>query len=306
MNKWSAWLADLRDYARSVETRTRAWPKRMATTNGDWIIVFKDPADAFGTSGTASAAKILVFEDSDAVEANYPALFEELEYSRVHGKREPVAMPEVPFCVAPGGVSIVLKGVQLLYVENPGICEPASPYVKVLPLLFLISNSGEWRSTRDIELPSRATDFAAHLAEVTNASAQMLAECTRTLGQLPAPTTLAQHWTSNFFEKLPGVSVTRNPRRGDMFVVVTGDAPHYFREHSSIQNCRWHDSKLARQDGCDATPLVDRRSTEPRAYFVSEEAQHCAHRDVVQIKRSAISPTNRAACGKRSGLPPCT
>jgi hypothetical protein len=240
-----------------------------------------------------------VFEDETAIDRDYPLLFEQLEYSKLSNVRDPIDVSEVGFCVRPGTVARLTRGIQLLYIENPGIYDPPSPFIKIVPLLFLGSRTDEWvcvKGPDDIEMPSRAHQLVDHVAEVEKASSRMIADCAAILGDLPAPTTLHAHFAAGL-DLLPGV---REVRR-NMYMVVTGDQAHFFREQPSISDCRWHDWKQAQDEGIESAPQLTERSTDPRAYFYSGEPQHCAHRSVVQLKRSQVTATNRADCGPRSG-----
>jgi hypothetical protein len=297
--EWSTWLNDLRDYARAVELKTGTMPKKVVITNGTWIIIFTDPQDAFGISGTVSASKILVFEDEAAVDADYPLLFRQLEYSKLSDVREPIDVSEVAFCIRAGTVARVVRGVQLLYIENPGINDPPSPFIKIVPLLFLGSTTGEWvcvKGPGDIEMPSRDHELPAHIAEVDQVSSKMIADCATILGGLPAPTSLDAHFASGL-DRLPGVREIR----ANMYFVVTGQGAHYYREQPSVHACPWHDWQKAKDVGLESSHHIRQRSVDPRAYFRSGESQHCAHRSVQQMKRSQITASNRGDCGPRSG-----
>jgi hypothetical protein len=61
LGKWSQWLSTLKDYVRSVHAKANHAPKRVLLTNGDWLILFLDPSDAFLGGGTCDAQRILVF-----------------------------------------------------------------------------------------------------------------------------------------------------------------------------------------------------------------------------------------------------
>jgi len=93
----------------------------VVITNGTWVIVFTDPQDTFASTGSTTSSKIFVFEDEAAIDRDYPLLFEQLEYSKLNNVREPINVSEVGFCVQPGTVARLIRGIQLLYIENPGI-----------------------------------------------------------------------------------------------------------------------------------------------------------------------------------------
>lgn len=77
---WQQWIRDLADYVRAVAPRTSEAPRRVVLTNGGWLLVFLDPADAFLDEGTRHVAKIAFFEDAADVEGRYDEMFGYLEH----------------------------------------------------------------------------------------------------------------------------------------------------------------------------------------------------------------------------------
>ncbi len=66
--EWKGYLSTLSDYVHSVTKRPDLAPRRVFITNGDWLILFLDPADAFLPGGNREPGKILVYVDRDDVE----------------------------------------------------------------------------------------------------------------------------------------------------------------------------------------------------------------------------------------------
>lgn len=64
---WNKWLETLRDYVRSVKNRSGQLPLRVVITNGEWLILFLDPENAFISDGDFDPANILVWEDQTRV-----------------------------------------------------------------------------------------------------------------------------------------------------------------------------------------------------------------------------------------------
>ena len=80
--EWPEWLLTLQDYVRSVLARAPGHPKRVVITNGDWLIAFLDPQDAFGEKGTSDPNRIVVFENWASLESRYAELFLALNYEQ--------------------------------------------------------------------------------------------------------------------------------------------------------------------------------------------------------------------------------
>ena len=101
-------------------------------TNGDWLIAFLDPADAFLDEGTANPSKILVFEDRNDLEARFGELYVNLEHRKVVGGLPSVTPPEIGFHITKDMVDRVTHGLRATYIESMGIYQPF-PLIKVAP-----------------------------------------------------------------------------------------------------------------------------------------------------------------------------
>jgi hypothetical protein len=53
--EWKKWIPSLRDYVLSVFERTQVFPVRAAITDGNWLVIFEVPPDAFGGNGKRDA-----------------------------------------------------------------------------------------------------------------------------------------------------------------------------------------------------------------------------------------------------------
>jgi len=100
------------------------------------------------------------------------------------------------------------------------------------------------------------------------------------------------------FSALPGVQETN----ADEFLVLTGGKTHYLLPEPSVPGCPYHDWHACQRDGVPSNPgpLLN-QSVQPRSFFVSGRAHHCAHRDVTNAKANAITTANKSRCGPRSG-----
>ena len=301
-NEWNEWLNTLRDYVRSVKARSAHYPKRVVITNGDWLILFLDPRDAFLNGGHADPTQILVFKNREDIEKRFTEVFQHLEHQRVLGEVGALTPGDLPFQVDGREVDRALHGLHLRYIEQPGIYQPA-PVVKLAPVVFLRTRYGAWLRVetppQEYTLPHRYEDLPNHLNEVDQAALRLLNNVNRQLGTSLTASPLTEHYDNeDDFAGLPGVQ----EQDSDRFILVTGDKTHYILPKPSVTNCPYHEWQACRRNGVssDSSPIVA-RSVNPRSFFISGELHHCAHRDVNRAKSSQITPDNRARCGLRSG-----
>ena len=301
--EWSEWLRSLKDYVRSAKERSGVTPKRVVLTNGDWLILFLDPEDAFLKEDTApDPSKILIFQKRDEIEQRFREIFNHLEHSKVLGEIPPLTPAELPFHLRGEDVDRVMHGLRLRYIEQKGIYG-FSPVIKVAPVILLRSRYGAWfrveMPPKEYELPQDEDRLFKHLDEVRATAEGLLEEVNDALGTSFRPVPLRDHYdTEETFEPIKGVCELSE----DDFLIVTGDKTHYILPSSSVPNCPFHDWRkalsmgVASNSGPIMTPSVD-----PRSYFVSGKVYHCAHRDVDSAKATQITAQNRPQCGLRSG-----
>jgi hypothetical protein len=116
--QWPQWLSTLRDYIRSIHARANEAPKRVLLTNGDWLILFLDPSDAFLEGGTSDAERILVFSNRSEIEHRYAELFRALEHATVIGEAPGLTPGDLPSCIASEEVDRLMHGLRLCYIEQ--------------------------------------------------------------------------------------------------------------------------------------------------------------------------------------------
>jgi hypothetical protein len=302
LREWPQWLSTLRDYIRSVHTKAAHAPKRVVLTNGDWLILFLDPSDAFLEGGTCDAKSILVFSDRSEIEQRCTELFLSLEHTTVVGQAPALTLGELPFHVAGEDVDRLMHGLHLRYTERQRVYEP-SPAISVAPVIFLRSRYGAWLRVetppQDYDLPHAYNQLAMHLDQVRNAAAKLLDEVNARLQTCLEAFPLSKHYADEeSFDPIRGVIECKR----DEFFVVTGDQTHYLLPEPSVPHCPHHDWAQSHTAGSAAHPgpLV-RRSIMPRSFFTSQEEHHCTHRDVTFAKDSRITRQNQERCGLRSG-----
>jgi hypothetical protein len=118
VGQWPEWLSTLRDYIRFVHARANQAPRRVLLTNGDWIILFLDPCDAFLEGGTYDAEHILAFSKRSEIEQRYTELFRFPEHGTVVGETSGLTPGELPFHVFGEDVDRLMHGLHLRYIEQ--------------------------------------------------------------------------------------------------------------------------------------------------------------------------------------------
>lgn len=310
--EWNKWLSDLADYASSVTQQTGTVPRRIVLTNGDWLILFLDPADAFLETGTRSSNRIIVFEKDKPqdIESRAYELFENLEHQRVLGETRELEPGDLLFHVLGSDIDEVMHGLHLWYNEDPGGYKPR-PAVKVAPVLFLQSRYGAWfrveTPTTDYPLPYRTSELRGHLIEVHGAAEHLLRDILFRLGRKLAPTPLSMHYERDrkAFGTFPGVQPYNNylgvARGKEEYIMMTGDKTHYLMPEPTVSDCQYHDYAKSNAEGKASNPATYSRMMDPRSFFHSPEIHHCTHRDVDLAKATQISAGNMDRCGNRSG-----
>lgn len=300
--EWNTWLNDLKDYVLSTLAKTKHFPQRVVITNGNWLILLKDPEQVFSREDDPNPARILVFESIDDLISRYAELFAELEHQLVLGEAPALTPGELGFHVEIDSVNMISYGLRLKYIEQASIYE-VFPAIHVAPLVFVRTRFNAWfrveSPPRKFELPHRSEDLVAHLDEVKHAANNLLTDVQARLALTLNPSSIRAHYQDEgSFESHPGVrSIGENE-----FVLMTGNWTHYLGTEPSLSNCIFHDWAGSQAHGVAANPgPIMVRSIHPRSFFVSGEQHHCSHRDVDGAKASRITEQNRPLCGSRSG-----
>lgn len=115
--EWQEWLKTLSDYVQSVKNQSQNPPKRVVITNGEWLVLFADPEDAF-ISNNPTSNNIYVYKDRNCIEEFAAEIFGLLEYRKVLGQTPALEVGEVTFHINPTLVDALMHGLRLLYIEN--------------------------------------------------------------------------------------------------------------------------------------------------------------------------------------------
>ncbi len=299
---WNAWLGDLQDYVRSVYRFENGSLRRAVITNGDWLVLFLNPFDAFTENGTRDANQIIVFRDRAEIESNHTDLFLNLAHQYVVRSADALTPGDVAFAISADAIDKLMHGVLLCYCETPAPFE-SFPSISVAPVLFLHSRYDPWirveAPPEHYLIPRSERDLDGHLRAVATAAQSLLRDINQRLGTQLKPSPLTTHYEEgDLFDGLHGVIEQHENR----YLIVTGDKTHYLMGRSSVPNCPHHDwVRSARLGFAATTAPIMRPSVSPRAFFTSGMTHHCAHRDVISAKSNQVTPEDRARYGPRSG-----
>lgn len=311
--EWREWLDTLRDYVESAFEQSGVAPRRVVITNGRWWIVFRDPADSFLVDGSRDEDNIQVFRgaedagDSDDVEDLFEELFGLLEHQRILGTTRPLTAGDFTFHIRAEDVDGVMHGLHLMYHELRTLYA-VGPMLSVSPILFVRTRLGSWLriySQKEVSIPHDRDHLGEHLATVAAIATELLSTFRERLGGDWGPSSLEEHYADgDAFAVQPSVArLFENPGAGEYeYALVTGCETHYLNVEPTVPGCPYHDWGQSHAAGVANGPgPIGIRSTHPRAFFISTEPHHCAHREVDDAKSSQITPENRINCGPRSG-----
>ncbi|MBE3100123.1 MAG: hypothetical protein IMZ44_23640 [Planctomycetes bacterium] len=311
--KWNKWLATLVDYVRSVTRGARRPPKRVVVTDGDWLIIFTDPADAFLDGGQRKASAIEVYQLArdgglalSIEEASQVFLL--LDYFQVLGEIGPLLPEELPFYLARTDVDRIMYGLRIHYIDKQTTYGHRIPEIRVAPAVLIRSKGGSWFDVeaqgKDHVVPDSESRLAEHLRDVGRDAKALLGRAKSSLKMRRRPTDVVDHYHSHVaFKGLGGVK--RLPDTGDLrteaFLMATGAAAHYLKRKPSVAACPFHDhEQCRRQNAPDPSGPILTPSTNPRCFFVSGQDHHCAHGGVCAAKAHPVNESNRSRCGLRS------
>lgn len=304
---WKKALEQIRGYCRTVFERRDEWPSRAVLTNGDWLIVFAEPRNAFtAAEEVISAHNILVFESRMAISERYARLWELLEYSWLAKEDRRLQVAQVPFVIDPGCIESCSYGLRISYASKRTNYRKA-PLLSVSPLLFVRSNGGSFLQVAtdwDDELPADGREpIADHLERVQTECNRLKADFEQTVldGRvLPLVPVEVHAQDTAAFRVRPFVQHFVNPD-SETFLVLTGSSTHVLKPENEYAGCSFHThaSALATGVAHRAEPLL-RSLLTPKSYFVDGSSYHCTHKAVFVVKQEQVTRDNRARCGPRS------
>ncbi len=304
-------LSSAKDYVNSVAAQYGYSPRRVAITNGSWLILFLDPTQTF-VNGNINSDTIVAFINPNEIYNKAAEIWEYLEYTNVAGTIESRScdLGELPFHVDPGIIKKITLGLKLIYFESPTQYKPR-PQINILPIVLIGSQDDLWiyvyrNKHQGFDLPHKYEELGNHLREVNHYITNLVAEVAQQIQIRVDLSPITAHFEQdeNLFNEFRAVNnLTVYPDRGNqMFIIVTGTNPHFIRETPSVIDCRYHAWKNSREEGVAATdaPVVMASTIMPKSFFLDGQNHHCTHATVLTAKTSQLNHENRQRCGLRS------
>ncbi|HUZ97193.1 MAG TPA: hypothetical protein VMU57_19995 [Edaphobacter sp.] len=309
LGEWKKWLSSLRNYVQSVKLRTGRFPVRAAITDGNWLVIFEKPENAFAPGAKPNPDFIHVFTSEAEIIERYNHVFELLDQREVSREAREIPPGAIRGAVDPNHIVSLLHGLRLRYTSSETVGHLV-PTISVMAIIFLRSDTGSWfkvahevPDTESIRIfPYRYEDaLAGHLDDVRRDATRLLERVQHWLQKPIGPSSLLSHYQDDAFEGMHGFEEI--PGRDGDYWVVTGQETHFLLSAPEELACPFHDFGRAREAQCQAleSPLVSSSIKAPRAYFTNGKAHHCCNEDVLGAKRILIEPDNIARCGARSG-----
>jgi hypothetical protein len=289
---------------RTVFDRLGVYPRRAAIANGDWLVIFEDPENSFGVSGLRTKDLVHVFANADQIDDRYQHVYKLLAQPLVAHRAAEIEPGDLPSLVSAEKVQSLTHGLRLYYAQTRTV-QQVAPVISVIPLVLIRSIDNTWIRVASegpaILLPDKYVDLSRHLEEVDLVAKQLLERVNNYLGRTLEPVSIEVHYAdTGSFDDIKGIQELDGDK--DHYVLVTGIMTHYLRREPRVPNCRYHDFALTREDrlGGSLLAVYAKSTLNPRAYFVSKEAHHCAHPDVHRMRSAPVTEENKDRSSRRS------
>lgn len=289
----------------SIHRKTGQVPKRVVMTNGEWLILFLRPVEAFlnDNDHPCPPEAILVYTDANDIANRSAELYRALEHQHVLNEVPFLAPAELPFHVTGPTVRLAMHGLRLRYEQSHALKVP-SPIIHVAPVVILRTELGATIRVENpheqFELPHAPDQLGAHLAAVGNAAQGLLRDISERLERPLAPTPLEDHFMDpRSFAAQKAVARSSD----DEYFLVTGQHTHYLLAEPSVPDCPHHEWGKSNAAGVGAPPgPITVSNVKERSFFPSGETHHCAHGNVLLAKSSEIAAARTARPSARYGV----
>jgi hypothetical protein len=277
------------DYVNSLVGRT---PVRVAITNGDWLIVFEDPANAFTGTEPTSADAINYYGSRADILKNAGEVFASLNYDMMVPLGRPIETGELLAHIAPASVTHTMRAARITYTDTQtglGVV----PTMHLVPELLLFRADGGWLrvfANVAFALPHAPDALANHLAELEDAQTQLLDAVVAALGAMPPLLTLEDAFANGWL----GVQVPAVQSLGNgSHLAILGSHSHFILPSGAYSGCPFHGAAGAIEHDAFLGFLVPKPSSQHVTHFGDQSSHHCAHRTMRQLRAQQIAEHNR-------------
>lgn len=308
--EWKDYTYQLYGYVRSIHARTGEFPKKVAISNGDWLVIFTSPEEVFNGSASnpIQHGHVLVFTDRKDIIQRANVLFLHLNYFSLVEKPFEVSVADLSFR---GPFSAAIQGLMVMRFAEPNLPKlnrvrvDSIAKIKIDPIIYLKSTHGSWCFTREDQpliLPDDLAHLQAHLHEVKVAFDGFLSRIRTIVGDTINIISLDELYRGKDFKFVKGV--TRYLDEENIFLVTTGNCSHFINFQPTKTNCEtemWFHWDRCPSSFRQPTPgPIMKSSFEKKSLFFSGQCNHCAHSATFDVKKNQITPQNIKECGARS------
>jgi hypothetical protein len=318
--EWTEWLEKLVTYVQTLKKQSGALVGKVAISSGQWLVIFTDPLDAFITPTDVNARNILVLEIDHYV-AQSDQIYGQLSHSQLSD--------HIPFPLRPSQITTYAPAKTIRHAfhalvvrwESSGSPTLLDTFPRILLYPAIVIERSDAKllvfaegSLGHTVVPAKVEDLLEHRDEVKLSSERLHGELNSRLGQaqnispLSAfrgfPPILLRGSVSSLVPKdapdKPSYVKIIDERPGE-FVIVTGEHTHFLLVDSEFPHCPGHDWMACHAMGKQVhAPAVINSSVDPKSYFVSGSAHHCAHIDIhdLRAEKCFIAPFETYLCCK--------
>jgi len=295
---WDEWIRTLHDYIKSLPG---VLPVKVAMTNGEWLIVFEEPQNAFVGTDPVSPDAISYYSCRNEILKNAGKVFQSLNYDTMVPFGRALEVGELIGLVAAARVKEVMHAARVTY-EDTETGVGVVPTLHLVPELLLFLDDGGWVRVflnAAFKLPHNPAELPQHLDEFADAQGALLQAVSQALGHAFPLVPLVDRYNSAWM----GVHVAgaaRLDRRTHL--VVLGTSTHFVVSSNTHDGCAFHGAAGAQAINAALDVIIAKPSSQHVTHFGDQSPNHCAHRTMRQIREKQIAEHNRETFQPRGAL----
>lgn len=307
--EWMNAIRQIRNYCLRIYQATTEWPTRAVLTNGDWLILFRNPGDCFNQYQTTPLriSEILVFESQSVLISRCELLWQLIEYGVLSKNELSIGVGEIRSFVDTDEIESCSFGLHLLYQSEQAIDEPNSPLIKISPRIFLRGKSGgiiqiKMRNQEVVPGGGSNLDLQKHLNIFRDMSRQFKSHIETTAfdnRELPVVSVIEHCASIDALRIRPLSERISTDRSREEYIFFTGAEHHYLKADDASKLCDFHCHKVATSlNMATQTQTFVLPTTDPRSYFLDNREHHCRHEYVEQNKSVLVTVQKNPATGQ--------
>lgn len=294
---WDEWIRTLYDYINSLADV----PVRVAMTNGEWLIVFEEPRNAFVGADPVLPDAISYYSSRDEILKNAGKVFQSLNYDSMVPFGRALEVGELMGLVQAARVKEVMHAARITYVDTEtGV--GVVPTLHLVPELLLFLGDGGWVrvfTNAAFKLPHNPAELSQHLTEVADAQGALLQSVSAALGRALPLVPLIDRYNSSWL----GVHVAGVARLDNRtHLVALGTSTHFVVSSDAHDGCPFHRAAGAAAANAALDVIIAKPSSQHVTHFGDQSPNHCAHRMMRQVREKQIADHNREAFQPRGTL----